>query len=131
MPKILIIDDSTLQREIISGYLTQLGCKVAIAVDGIDGLQKANELLPDLVILDIVMPTLNGFQVCRKLKTDPPTQHIPVVLCSTKNTEADYYWGLKQGADAYIVKSSDPKDLDQFRKQLVGTIKQLLRQGKV
>lgn len=130
MPTILVVDDSIMQREMISGYLIQLGCQVAIAIDGVDAVQKANELLPDLVILDIVMPELNGFQVCRQLKTDLPTKHIPVVLCSTKNTEADYYWGLKQGADAYIVKSSVQKDLDQFRKQLVGTVKHLIRQSR-
>lgn len=130
MPTILVVDDSTTQREIIAGYLLQLGCRIAIAIDGIDAVQKANQILPDLIILDIVMPDLNGFQVCRKLKTDDTTKHIPIVLCSTKSTEADYYWGFKQGADAYLVKSADQKDLDQFKKQLIGTVKQLLRNAK-
>lgn len=129
MPKILIADDSAVQREVISDYLIQQGCTIATATNGTEAIQKVNEVLPDLVILDIVMPEMNGFQVCRHLKNDPKTKHIPVILCSTKNTQADHYWGLKQGADAYIVKSAD-NDRNHFRSQLIGTVKQLLRSAK-
>jgi twitching motility two-component system response regulator PilH len=130
MPIILVADDSTVQREVISGYLRQQGCQIVIATNGAEALARLSEAQPDLVILDIVMPEMNGFQVCRKIKTDPETKHIPVILCSTKNTQADHYWGLKQGADAYIVKTADNDDNGQFRQQLVGTVKQLLRKPK-
>ena len=75
---------------------------------------------PDLVVLDIVMPKMNGYEVCRKLKTDPKTQNVPVVMCSSKGEEFDRYWGMKQGADAYVVKPFQPKEL-------VATVKQLLK----
>jgi twitching motility two-component system response regulator PilH len=130
MPTILVADDSAVQREVISGYLIQQGCNVAIAINGTDAVEKVNEILPDLVILDIVMPEMNGFQVCRQLKSNPKTRHIPIILCSTKNTQADQHWGMRQGADAYVVKSSQSQKHNQFRQELLGTVKQLLRQAK-
>lgn len=131
MPTILVADDSAMQREVISDYLLQLGCQIVIATNGTEALEKVTESKPDLVILDIVMPEMNGYQVCRKIKTDPDTQHIPVILCSTKDTQADHYWGLKQGADAYVVKPADSKENNQFRQQLVEAVKQFLRKPKV
>ena len=79
---------------------------------------------PDLVILDIVMPRMNGYQVCRRLKSDPRTKDIPVIFCSSKSEEIDRYWGIKQGADAYVFKPFQPVEL-------IGTIKQLLRKHKI
>lgn len=111
MSTILVADDSIAQREYITELLTDNGFKVIIAVNGLEAIQKINEKLPDLVILDIVMPEMNGFQACRKIKNDPNTKHIPVILCSTKDTQADHYWGLKQGADAYVVKPFAPQEL--------------------
>ena len=120
MPKILVADDSTSQRELIAGLLSENGFSVTTAMDGAEALEKLKSIVPDLIILDVVMPKLNGYQTCRSIKSDPKTEHIPVILCSTKNTQVDSYWGLKQGADAYIVKPF-PHD------ELLGTVKQLLR----
>lgn len=120
MSTILVADDSLSQREIIGGLLAENGFTVKLATNGREAMEKVSQELPDLVILDIVMPELNGYQVCRNLKNDPKTKHIPVILCSTKNTQADHYWGLKQGADAYIVKPFPPQEL-------IATIKQIFR----
>jgi twitching motility two-component system response regulator PilH len=78
---------------------------------------------PDLVITDLIMPQMNGYDLCRWLKHDPNTKSIPVLICSTKDQEFDRYWGLKQGADAYITKPFQPPELVQ-------TVKRLLRGGK-
>lgn len=122
MPKILVADDSIAQRELIAELLTENGFSVTTAIDGAQALEKLKSMVPDLIILDVVMPNLNGYQTCRSIKSDPKTEHIPVILCSTKNTQVDSYWGLKQGADAYIVKPF-PHD------ELLGTVKQLLRKS--
>jgi twitching motility two-component system response regulator PilH len=117
---ILVADDSIAQRQYMTDLLTQCGFTVIEASDGREALEKIGQNQPDLVILDIVMPEMNGFQACRKIKNDPNTKHIPVILCSTKDTQADHYWGLKQGADAYVVKPFTPQEL-------VATIKQVLK----
>lgn len=123
MRTILVADDSAALRELISGLLIDNGFSVKTAVNGIDALEQAGQISPDLIILDVVMPEKNGFQVCRSLKQEPTTQHIPVIICSTKDTQADHYWALKQGADAYIVKPFPENEL-------IGTVKQLLRNSK-
>lgn len=120
MTSILVADDSMSQRELIAGLLTDNGFSVTTATNGAEALEKLKSLSPDLIILDVVMPELNGYQTCRSIKSDPKTEHIPVILCSTKDTEVDHYWGLKQGADAYIVKPFPPNEL-------LGTVKQLLK----
>lgn len=120
MREVLLVEDSQVQREMISHLLTDNGLKVTIACDGVEALEQMKSSSPDLVILDIVMPRMNGYEVCRHLKSDPKTQNIPVVMCSSKGEEFDRYWGMKQGADAYIAKPFQPVEL-------IGTIKQLLR----
>ncbi|GBF79816.1 response regulator transcription factor [Aphanothece sacrum] len=123
MRTILVADDSPALRELISGLLIENGFSVKTAVNGIEALEQAGQISPDLIILDVVMPEKNGFQVCRSLKQEPATQHIPVIICSTKDTQADHYWALKQGADAYIVKPFPENEL-------IGTVKQLLRNSQ-
>jgi twitching motility two-component system response regulator PilH len=120
MSTVLVVEDSPTQREIIIDLLQGSGLTVMIATDGMEALQHMQASCPDLVVLDIVMPRMNGYEVCRKLKTDPKTQNVPVVMCSSKGEEFDRYWGMKQGADAYIVKPFQPKEL-------LATVKQLLR----
>ncbi|MEM8777914.1 MAG: response regulator, partial [Cyanobacteria bacterium P01_G01_bin.49] len=94
---------------------------VVVANDGVAALENIQQLNPDLIILDIVMPKMNGYEVCRRLKSDPKTQSVPVVMCSSKGEEFDRYWGMKQGADAYVAKPFEDVEL-------LGTIRQLLRQ---
>ena len=120
MSTVLVVEDSITQREMITDLLKGSGLLVAIATDGMEALEQIKTFRPDIVVLDIVMPRMNGYEVCRRLKTDPTTQGVPVVMCSSKGEEFDRYWGMKQGADAYIVKPFQPKEL-------VGTVKQLLR----
>ncbi|HEY9700469.1 MAG TPA: response regulator [Trichocoleus sp.] len=120
MSTVLVVEDSVSQREMISDLLRKSGLNVTIAGDGVEALEKIQGHCPDLVVLDIVMPKMNGYEVCRRLKSDPKTQNVPVVMCSSKGEEFDRYWGMKQGADAYIAKPFQPTEL-------VGTVKQLLR----
>lgn len=115
-----MVEDSPTQRELITDLLKRSGLKVMVATDGMDALEQVQLSCPDLVVLDVVMPRMNGYEVCRRLKTDPRTQNVPVIICSSKGEEFDRYWGMKQGADAYIVKPFQPREL-------LVTVKQLLR----
>ncbi|AFW96294.1 response regulator [Dolichospermum sp. UHCC 0684] len=120
MSTILIVEDSIVQREMMTDLLKASGLEVTHASDGAEALEAIHKAPPDLVVLDIVMPRMNGYELCRRLKSDPKTQNVPVVMCSSKGEEFDRYWGMKQGADAYIAKPFQPIEL-------VGTVKQLLR----
>lgn len=120
MSTVLVVEDSVTQREMITDLLKGSGIEVTIATDGVEALEHIQGHCPDLVVLDIVMPRMNGYEVCRRLKADPKTQKVPVVMCSSKGEEFDRYWGMKQGADAYIAKPFQPTEL-------VGTVRQLLR----
>ncbi|MEB3336176.1 MAG: response regulator [Leptolyngbyaceae bacterium] len=120
MSTVLIVEDNKSQREMIKGLLEGSGLSVAEASDGVEALERIEGHPPELVVLDIVMPRMNGYEVCRRIKADPKTQGVPVVMCSSKGEEFDRYWGMKQGADAYIAKPFQPTEL-------VGTVKQLLR----
>jgi len=120
MSKVLVVEDSVAQREMMKDLLEGSGLDVTIASDGIEALQLLQGSVPDLVLLDIVMPKMNGYEVCRRIKTNLKTQDLPVVMCSAKGEEFDRYWGMKQGADAYIAKPFQPTEL-------VGTVKQLLQ----
>ena len=93
---------------------------MTVACDGVEALEHLETFNPDIVVMDIVMPRMNGYELCRRLKSDPKTQNVPVVMCSSKGEEFDRYWGMKQGADAYIAKPFQPVEL-------IGTVKQLLR----
>ena len=120
MSKVLVVEDSLTQREMISDLLKGSGLTVDIAADGVEALEYINESTPDLVLLDIVMPRMNGYEVCRRLKADPITKNLPVVMCSSKGEEFDRIWGLRQGADAYIAKPFEAREL-------IITIKKLLK----
>lgn len=120
MSTVLVVEDSATQREIISGFLKDKGLKVTVASDGIEALEKVAANRPDVVLLDVVMPRMNGYEFCRRLKSNPKTNQIPVVMCSSKTQEIDRYWGLKQGADAYIAKPFHPSELVRILKQLLG-----------
>jgi len=108
---ILVVDDSETDRRLLGEVLSEHGYQVLTATDGEEALQIAAERLPPLVLLDIVMPKKNGFQVCRQLKTGTETKNIRVVLISSKTQESDRFWGLKQGADGYLTKPFDDHEL--------------------
>ena len=102
--KILIVDDEHDLVDTIRLKLSSEGYKVDAAYTGIEGLEKAKETKPDLILLDIMMPELNGYQVCKKIKEDASLKNIPVVMLTSKAQESDKFWGLETGADDYLTK---------------------------
>ncbi|MDR2165552.1 MAG: response regulator [Zoogloeaceae bacterium] len=111
--KILVIDDSPTERFFLSELLGKKGYTVLTAENGGEGIAKAREELPDLLIVDVVMPGLNGYQATRILTRDEKTKHIPVILCTTKGQETDKIWGMRQGAIDYLVKPVNTEHLLQ------------------
>lgn len=109
--KILIVDDSPTERYFLTDVLTKNGFSVSTAESGEDALLKIKADKPELILMDIVMPGQNGFQVTRAITRDPATQDVPVIICTSKGQETDRIWGLRQGARDYIVKPIDPKEL--------------------
>ena len=109
--RVLVIDDSATERHIIGEVLGKQGYEVSFAEDGEKGIVEAKTSKPDLIIMDVVMPGMNGFQATRAISNDPETSHIPIVLCTTKDQETDKVWGIRQGAKDYVVKPIDPAEL--------------------
>ncbi|MFC0133829.1 two-component system response regulator [Massilia eurypsychrophila] len=105
--KILIVDDSLSQRLVLNALLTKEGHTVIMANDGEEAVAKAKSELPDLIIMDIVMPGLNGFQATRAITNDETTWHIPVILLTSKDMDSDRIWALRQGATAFLNKPLD------------------------
>ena len=120
MTKVLLVEDSMSTRNFMSKFLTKQGLQVETAIDGAQALEVLPKVLPDIVVLDIVMPKMNGYELCRQIKSDPKTKDVPVIICSAKGEDFDKYWGMKQGADAYIAKPFEEKEL-------IATIKQYLK----
>ncbi|MBN2108834.1 MAG: response regulator [Deltaproteobacteria bacterium] len=108
---ILVVDDSPTELRLLTDPLKTKGYTVITAVDGDEAIQKACALLPKLMLLDVIMPKKNGFQVCRQLKNSPETKNIKIIIISSKSQESDKFWGMKQGADEYMVKPFDEKTL--------------------
>jgi two-component system, chemotaxis family, response regulator PixH len=104
MATILIVEDTASERELISHYLRESGYLVIHAVSAKEALNKAIEQKPDVIITDVVMPGMSGFELCRNLKKQPTTAKVPIIICTSKNQEIDRLWGMKQGADAYLTK---------------------------
>jgi len=109
--KILVVDDSATERHIIGEVLTKQGFEVSFAESGEMGVAKAKQDKPDLIVMDVVMPGLNGFQATRAISRDPETQHIPILICTTKDQETDRIWGIRQGAKDYVVKPVNEAEL--------------------
>jgi twitching motility two-component system response regulator PilH len=109
--KILVIDDSATDQQYLRELLTGKGFQVVAASGGEEGVSKANSEKPDLILMDVVMPGLNGFQATRQLSQNESTRHIPVIICTTKQQETDRIWGMKQGARDYVTKPVDAAEL--------------------
>lgn len=109
--KILVVDDSPTERHVLVQLLTQGGYEVITAENGEEGIGKAKSEMPDLVLMDVVMPGLNGYQATRTLTRDEATKHIPVIVCTTKGQETDKIWGLRQGALDYVIKPVNGEEL--------------------
>ncbi len=102
--KILVVDDSPTDRQFLLETLTKLGYQVVLAESGEDAVGKVKAEMPDLVLMDIVMPGMNGFQATRTIAKDEATKNIPIIVCTTKSLETDRIWGMRQGARDYLVK---------------------------
>ena len=108
---VLLVDDSPTERHVLVELLSRNGYQVITAENGEEGIEKARRELPDLILMDVVMPGLNGYQATRTLTRDEATKHIPVIVCTSKGQETDRIWGLRQGALDYIVKPINAEDL--------------------
>ena len=109
--KILIVDDSDLDRATLTKIVEKNGYHVVTASDGPEGIQKATSEKPDCILMDVVMPTLSGFEATRTLHQDPLTKNIPIIICSTKSLKTDEMWGKRQGAVDYVVKPIKEADV--------------------
>ena len=111
MARILIVDDSPSQLVVLRRIVEKLGHEVITADDGAAGVEAAKLHLPHLILMDVVMPNLNGFQATRTICREPTTKHIPIVLVTTKDQDTDRMWGMRQGAKAYLTKPFSEDEL--------------------
>lgn len=116
---ILIVEDSPSELELMSHYLKESGYNVIKATGAKEALEKAASQKPDVIVTDVVMPEMSGFELCRSLRRNPITEKVPIVICSSKNQEIDRFWAMRQGADAYITKP-------YTRDHLLNTIKSVV-----
>ena len=120
MARVLIVDDSPSQLLGLQRVVEKLGHSVLTAEDGAAGVADAKREIPDLILMDVVMPNLNGFQATRQISKEATTSHIPVVLVTTKDQETDKVWGMRQGAKAYVTKPINEAELTKVIKELLG-----------
>lgn len=118
-PKVLVVDDSWTDLSIIAAPLYENGFNVITAMDGDEAIEKARLERPNCIVLDVVMPKQNGFQVCRRLRGMEECRGIPIILLSGKNTPQDRHWGMQQGADIYMTKPFS-------RDELVASVRSLI-----
>jgi len=118
--KVLAVDDNAQNLELLVAYLDSLGCKVSTAADGVEALTQVRASSPDLILLDVMMPRMSGFEVCRKLKSDPATRNIPIIMVTALNELGDIERGVECGTDDFITKPVN-------RLELVTRVKSLLR----
>ncbi len=111
MARILIVEDSPTEQTMMANLLRQHGHEVWTAEDGQKAIVAAREHRPELIFMDVVMPVLNGYQATRELKKDELTAHIPVVMLTSKTQDSDRYWGMRQGAKAYLCKPASNEDI--------------------
>ena len=109
--KILIVDDSPTERHVLNDMLTKAGFEVIASDNGEDAIVRAKRDQPDAILMDVVMPGLNGFQATRAISRDPETRNIPIIICTSKAQETDKIWGMRQGARSYVVKPVNRDEL--------------------
>jgi len=119
MARVLIVDDSPSQLMGMKRIIEKLGHEILTAEDGALGVEAAKRELPDLILMDVVMPNLNGFQATRSISKEPSTSHIPIILVTTKDQETDRVWGMRQGAKAYLTKPVNEAALIKLVKELL------------
>ena len=112
LPKhILVVEDEPDTAELLELHLQNEGYRVTVAADGEQALSKLHKLMPDLVILDLMIPEIDGLEVCKFIRKDPATESLPVMMCTAKTSEIDKILGLEQGADDYVTKPFSPREL--------------------
>ena len=109
--RIMVVDDSPTERAYIENLLKKKGYEVLLVDSGEKAIERSKADQPDLILMDVVMPGLNGFQATRAITREEKTKHIPVIICTTKDQETDKIWGLRQGAKDYITKPLSESDL--------------------
>lgn len=119
MSTVLVVEDTLSELKLIKNYLQDSGYSVIVATDAIEALDKAVQQQPDVIVTDVLMPGMSGFELCRKLKSNPATKQLPIIICSSKNQEIDRIWGMKQGAAVYVTKPFT-------REQLVNAVKSVV-----
>ncbi len=117
---ILVVDDVPQNVELMLAYLETLNCTTHVAVDGVDALEKVAKVKPDLILLDIMMPRMSGFEVCRRLKADPKTRDIPILMVTALNELGDIERGVESGTDDFLTKPIN-------KLELLTRVKSLLR----
>lgn len=105
--KILVVDDSPTERQVLTEFLVNNGYRVVTADSGEKAVLLAKEEMPDLILMDVVMPGMNGYQATRTISREEGTRHIPIIMCTSKGQETDKIWGMRQGAQDYLVKPLD------------------------
>ncbi|MBH8572735.1 response regulator [Nostocaceae cyanobacterium CENA369] len=118
MNTVLVVEDGLTDMEILSRYLQQAGYSVMSATSSEEAEVKIDKTKPDLIFLDVILPGKSGFEICRELKNNPHTSKIPVVFCSTKNSDVDKIWGNMLGAEGYLSKPINQEELILILKQL-------------
>jgi twitching motility two-component system response regulator PilH len=122
MAQVLIVDDSPTEAHVLKGMLEKNGFEVETAQNGTEGIERAKALKPDVILMDVVMPGLNGFQATRQLTKDPQTSEIPVIIVTTKDQETDRVWGLRQGAKDFVTKPISEKTLMEKISLVLATV---------
>jgi twitching motility two-component system response regulator PilH len=117
--KILVVDDSPTDLKLAVAPLQRKGYVIVTAADGEEALTKAAQERPTLIVLDVILPKKNGYQVCRQLKNAPETKDVKVLMVTSKSNDSDRFWGMKQGADAYLTKPYTDEDLLASVKKLL------------
>jgi two-component system, chemotaxis family, response regulator PixH len=120
MVKVLVVEDTQAQMDLITLYLKDNGYSVTTATNAKDGLEAIEREKPDVVVTDVVMEGMNGFEMCRAIKKNPTTEKIPVVACTSRNSDLDRMWGMKQGVDAYVAKPFTSEELVRAVKAVAG-----------
>jgi two-component system alkaline phosphatase synthesis response regulator PhoP len=121
---ILLVDDNDQNIELLEAYLEELGCEIRKASDGLQAMSAVDERRPDIVLLDVMMPRMSGFQVCSKLKSNPATRQIPIIMVTALNEVADVERAVEVGADDFLTKPVN-------RLELITRVKSLVRLGKL
>lgn len=119
MSTALVVEDSLTDRKTLVLYLNKIGFKVLAAESAAEAQTQIAASKPDIIILDVVLPDRSGFELCREFKSNPDINQIPIIFCSSKGTELDKFWGLKQGASAYLVKPLNIEELVKIIQQLI------------